>query len=303
MSNKLMEYYNVTSPSDVYEICVVKTYNRENKVTDIVLNINRCVTITQSHMSYKNMATLESVYKENGCNKSKDFLSKKGSVDMVHTCIAFFKKICEINGLINSGFMLKDSSYKPEHDNISLFYSYMSLHGITWYEKHFNARLLASSKDIKSAYRTCQLKMISKDYKRSMSLDDFIDNINVQSLPVLVCEIYKSSPTFMDFFNNVLVDVFNNDLSKYSKFIKPWISKFISNYIFASAIEYGRPDTMYFIKNKHIKYLDKISWTQVHNVGSGGGRSKKNKKIEKILAEFYDNIKPKYDISIFSDLM
>ena len=143
------------------------------------------------------------------------------------------------------------------------------------------------------------LKMIDSDYKQSITLDYFVTNISLLPFPTEISEIYVGSANFLDFFNNILKNVFNSNLKLYSKFIKPWISKFISGYIFESEISFGRPDTMYYIKNKNLKYLGKISWEQVSGF-AGGSYNKRTKK--ELIYSFY-NTRPKYDISIMEDMM
>jgi hypothetical protein len=295
-------FYEVRSPNDSYYMTITKHYDYYNALERIVLNVDKCISMSISPFSVNKFMLLEGVYKLDSCNKNKDFLTKyKGSRDMIHTSLAFFNKICLENGVEPLGVILKDSSYVPESGDISLYYLYISLHGLTWNakgtfgEKYFGAELDTRDEDKKKTYGGCLLKMIDTENKKSVDFLKFQEIIGRPLNNPLCEEIYNTSPTYMDFFNRVLKEIFNDNLTNYSLFIKPWIANFMRKQIFNTRYEFGS-DTMYVIRIDKLEYHDgaQISSTIIDLIPSSGGSVGKRIKVY----DYYDK-RRRYDIIDF----
>jgi hypothetical protein len=249
------KYYRLDTPSNTFYAKFDIEKNNLDIETKIIFNLGACVTINVS--CFENVAIIEQLYYDKSCNKYKTLQNKEGTLDMLHASMALIKRLYpRING-----FRLRDASHKIG-SNASLFHLYISLHGLTWYERYFKAKFVSTSKSDVNSYYNSLLKMIDSKYKKDISIELFENTIGKNiSKPIKV--IYNKSESFLVFFNSVL-EYFENDYSKYADFIKPWIESFMFVFIFYR--NFRLINEYYYIDSQDLYYLDNIDYEEIDKI-------------------------------------
>jgi hypothetical protein len=122
--------------------------------------------------------------------------------------------------------------------------------------------------------------MIKIDSKHALNYEKFVDEVGFE-LDTKTINIYNTSTTFLDFFNRILVEICDNNYSKYTKHIKPWLSNFIKRVIFEYNYKYLDGNMLYKIDIDKLIYMDMIKYIRVSGHFSGGAKNRKYIKLYK----------------------
>jgi hypothetical protein len=229
MHQKKLETFIITTSYTNYTLSILTVYDDETK-KDIRYNVSiggkkkGCVNILVNGkhgiLGLNKFAELSFIQYDKRCNMNASLETGKGTKHMLKTALSIvFKLYPWIDGIT-----LVDVSGKmcnPKGHEISLSRMSIALHGKTWYERHFNARL--GNENLRKIYKN-RLKFLTVKSSKPKTYTEFSGFFSIKGNNEVAKAIYETSDTFRSFFKTLKSHMTESELCEY---MFPWITEFI----------------------------------------------------------------------------
>lgn len=199
-------------------------------------NYDDCVNISIQYQNGKpHSASMPILVYDEECSLETPLEKQGGSVTMIKTLLNYVHRnipeITEINfddtsnidcateeELVAKTARKRGTAVKP----IPLYYFSMAFNGVTWYEKHFNAKLKNNKKH--KIYRETLDKFLNtKEMKPSFEEFRVIASVPVDQIEELQA-YYENANTYGDFFNSI-------PKKDRCRLVQSWIGQFMTRYM------------------------------------------------------------------------
>jgi hypothetical protein len=195
--------------------------------------VNISITYKDEQPIYANIPYL---LHDPDCSVDKNLEKGKGTIIMIKTLLEYihnkipsitefhFEDKSSIESATHEEIQKKSSRFMKKGTNIipiPLYYFSIAFNGITWYEKHFNARLKDSEKH--RLYREkVEYLLYSTELKKNTPFIDFLQKAQPPVIDIIheLEPYYNESKTFGDFFQSIP--------SKHRiRLVRDWIKNFM----------------------------------------------------------------------------
>lgn len=192
-------------------------------------------------------------------NSDRDLISGFGTKHMLKTALFFAKELCPNTDI--KSFRYMDVSHKlcPDGVSVDLPYFMIALHGKTYYEKNFFARL---EEDSDYEQYNAALLHLNSVPRETMPFDTFVGTFILNEHQIVLQPLYDEAKTFTDFFHSIRV----NYADTICQLMHGWVNRFVINWLFSNKDFASR---FWIIPSNKIPEINVANW-EIVSVDSVG---------------------------------